>query len=558
MEQEATAFADGPTATREGGEPFDPARFDRMAEEVFKPCYSLIAQQILRRTGVMRGSCADIGCGGGHLGAAIQAMTSFRMTYVDVLPESIAIARGRIARLGLSDRSAFIVSSVEKLDVDNSKFDLVVSRGSIWFWDDPLASLSFLYDSLKAGGALYVGGGFGSEELSARIRREMESRDPEWSARRHRMTKGYDSAFLRALLPRLPAGRWTIHESGAEFWIQANKPPAEAGGKLDFLGYAYCPVKQAFRDLCESTIDREWRSRDVEFAAYLPAGCEIEDPWEGVHREPEAAALPDLIASVGYGDFWGAPFARNHVARGNFSARAVDGPVNRCFRRGEIVDPESRYGIYAVSPLVLLVDPVLLGGLPAPRRLTDLCDPRYRDMVCLSSSHGDVHDDSLVQLWLDGGEDAIRSLAANVSGGLHGAEIAKRAGTDHPARSAINLITWFFARSCPRRDRLAVVWPEDGTPCTPLYYTAKDGHSERLAPLIDLLEGERLGQTFAARGFPARNPNVDNKIPNGAYLRLPGWDWLRDAAPEETRATLVSAFYEAWWAAHPGRGAMCD
>lgn len=557
MEQNTTTVLDMRKKSWADGEPFDPNRFDFIAEEVYKPCYSLIAQQILRRTGVMHGSCADIGCGGGHLGAAIQAMTGFKMTYIDILPESIELARARMARLGLTHRCSFLVSAVESIDFSFLKFDLIVSRGSIWFWDNPLAELRALYDSLKPGGALYVGGGFGSEEISAEIHRIMESRSPGWTTRRDRMTKGYDSAFFRELLPNLESGQWTIYESGREFWIQANKPVAEVGGKIDFLGYAYCPVKQVFRDMCESVIEREWHAKNAAFTSYLPAGCQIEDPWVGVYREKEASALPSLIASVGYGDFWSGPFKRNHIDTKNFFVPEVDGPVNKCFHREEIVDPDSNYGIYAVSPLVLLVEPSLLRGLPIPRTLMDLCKSEYRNMIALSSSHGDVHDDSLVQLWQDGGIDAIQKFAANVKGGLHGAEIAKRAGTDNPERSAINLVTWFFVRSCPRKDKLVVVWPEDGTPCTPLYYTVKKGQSFRLRPLIELLEGEELGQIFADQGFPARNPRVDNKIPASAYLRLPGWEWQRAVAPEETRSALISAFYEAWWEAHPNRTSLC-
>jgi hypothetical protein len=47
---------------------FDALKFDRIARDVFAPVYPAIAEQIIVRTGVVRGVCLDIGCGGGYLG----------------------------------------------------------------------------------------------------------------------------------------------------------------------------------------------------------------------------------------------------------------------------------------------------------------------------------------------------------------------------------------------------------------------------------------------------------------------------------------------------------
>lgn len=46
----------------------DPHEFDRIARGVFAPVYPVIAAQILDRTGIRKGVCLDIGCGGGYLG----------------------------------------------------------------------------------------------------------------------------------------------------------------------------------------------------------------------------------------------------------------------------------------------------------------------------------------------------------------------------------------------------------------------------------------------------------------------------------------------------------
>lgn len=55
---------------------------------------------------------------------------------------------------------------------DNS-VDLVVSRGSIFFWDDPVKGLQEVYRALRPGGKAMIGGGAGSgypkEAAEARI-----------------------------------------------------------------------------------------------------------------------------------------------------------------------------------------------------------------------------------------------------------------------------------------------------------------------------------------------------------------------------------------------------
>ena len=91
------------------GKPYDPNGFDSIAEEIYKPCYSMIGQQIMRRTGISGGDCADIGSGGGHLGIALQSMGNFRVTFVDILPEAIEIARKRSDSLGFAEKNSFAV-----------------------------------------------------------------------------------------------------------------------------------------------------------------------------------------------------------------------------------------------------------------------------------------------------------------------------------------------------------------------------------------------------------------------------------------------------------------
>ncbi len=70
--------------------------FDKIAREVFAPIYPVIAEQIIARTGINKGCCLDIGCGGGYLGLALAQITELEMVLFDELAEMLDLAQGYI------------------------------------------------------------------------------------------------------------------------------------------------------------------------------------------------------------------------------------------------------------------------------------------------------------------------------------------------------------------------------------------------------------------------------------------------------------------------------
>ena len=49
----------------------DARQFDEVARTLFAPVYPLIADQIIQYTGITSGTCLDVGCGPGYLGAGL-------------------------------------------------------------------------------------------------------------------------------------------------------------------------------------------------------------------------------------------------------------------------------------------------------------------------------------------------------------------------------------------------------------------------------------------------------------------------------------------------------
>ena len=152
-------------------------KYDIIAREVFAPVYPLIAVQIISRTGVIRGTCLDIGCGSGYIGAALAGKTDLFIRFFDESSDMLEIARQTITENGLAGRADVLRGDVTAIPLPGDTIDLAVSRGSVFFWDDLVRSLSEIHRVLAPGGWAYIGGGFGSRALTKSIIAQMAERN---------------------------------------------------------------------------------------------------------------------------------------------------------------------------------------------------------------------------------------------------------------------------------------------------------------------------------------------------------------------------------------------
>lgn len=126
--------------------------FDDIAEQVFYPIYDVIAQDLLEETGIVSGSMLDVGCGGGHLGFAVMGKSDLTGDFVDINATAVRLAEERSKRLGVWERSRFYRADVVSLPFEDQSFDLVISRGSMFFWEDQERAFSEILRVLKPGG----------------------------------------------------------------------------------------------------------------------------------------------------------------------------------------------------------------------------------------------------------------------------------------------------------------------------------------------------------------------------------------------------------------------
>lgn len=125
------------------------------------PIYPLIAQQILDDYQITAGKCLDIGTGHGFLGIELAKITELEIYFVDLDPEALDMARKNAAANELKNPVHFVGADVTALPFEDNFADLVISRGSLWFWKDQVKGLQEINRVLKTGGVAFAGGGLG-------------------------------------------------------------------------------------------------------------------------------------------------------------------------------------------------------------------------------------------------------------------------------------------------------------------------------------------------------------------------------------------------------------
>ena len=195
--------------------------FDRIAREVFFPVYPSIAKQIIASTGITKGCCLDIGTGGGYLGIAIAKITDLDILLLDKSQRILDIATQNIIDAGLETRIRVVAGDVHDIPLSNGSMDLVISRGSVFMWEDKAQAFREIYRVLCLGGIAYVGGGLGSIEIRKQIEAKMKENGREWPDR-NRIAEDRTGLYRQGLKD---AGivDCSVTKSDVGTWIQIHK-----------------------------------------------------------------------------------------------------------------------------------------------------------------------------------------------------------------------------------------------------------------------------------------------------------------------------------------------
>ena len=196
---------------------------DKIAKTIFAPVYPAIAENIVSRFGIAEGTCVDIGSGPAALSIALAKASKMKVFALDLNPFSGPIAQGNILAASVNDRVKSVLGSVDRMPFGNNFADLVVSRGSFFFWPDLEAAFNEIYRILKPGGQTYIGGGFGSPQIKRDVFAQMAKEYPEWEATRAERFSATKTDNLDKVLKRSIVPHHEFIRGEAEFWINFSK-----------------------------------------------------------------------------------------------------------------------------------------------------------------------------------------------------------------------------------------------------------------------------------------------------------------------------------------------
>jgi len=123
--------------------------------------YPLLADQVINDYGVKSGKCLDIGAGPGLWGIELAKKTRLEVVAMDLSPKMCEIANKMAREHGVAKRVKAQHADVHEIPFTDNYFDLIISKGSLIFWDQPVEAFKEIYRVLKPKGVTFIGIGDG-------------------------------------------------------------------------------------------------------------------------------------------------------------------------------------------------------------------------------------------------------------------------------------------------------------------------------------------------------------------------------------------------------------
>jgi SAM-dependent methyltransferase len=150
--------------------------------------YGTVAQDVIDFCGSFGGRVwVDLGSGAGGLGLAmLEKLSEGTMVLMDPSTDALRRALESAQERRLSARTVTVLGSAESIPLPDGSVDVVVSRGSFYFWQDRAQGLREIWRVLRPGGRAMIGGGLGSrypqwarQEFIRRKRESATAKGPE-------------------------------------------------------------------------------------------------------------------------------------------------------------------------------------------------------------------------------------------------------------------------------------------------------------------------------------------------------------------------------------------
>lgn len=196
--------------------------FIDVAENIFKDIYPQIAKNIMAFYKKQSGTVVEIGCGSAILSRSLYNFGNYRIFALDLELDMILSAKKFIEKENKSTILP-IVANVEAIPFKSNFADLIISRGSMFFWEDKVQAFKEIYRILKKSGITYIGGGFGNKDLKEKIHKVMSEKNPNWQNQVQERLKQTNPQIIKDILQKSNIETYKIINDESGFWIIITK-----------------------------------------------------------------------------------------------------------------------------------------------------------------------------------------------------------------------------------------------------------------------------------------------------------------------------------------------
>ncbi len=297
---------------------------------------------------------------------------------------------------------------------------------------------------------------------------------------------------------------------------------------LNLLALLPCPLKLPLQDAFENFIGNSAKDKNIKLDCLIEGNANNQLSYYGyVDQFEDIGDIPDIVISPGVNSFFHRRFIEKFIDKGYFIDAAGYIPETRLMETG-IKDPGGNYTVIAMNLLVMVADNEKMDNLDIPRRWGDLLEPCFEKQVAIRGHADFFCETTLLTIYKAYGFEGIRRLAKSVRYGWHPAQMAKTAGGGTPEAPAISVMPYFYTKTIKHKDKVTVIWPEDGAIISPVTMLVKATDSQNLRSIAAFFTGDKAGKICAGACFPSMHPGVDNKLPAEASFNWVGWDFIKN------------------------------
>ncbi|WIV13411.1 class I SAM-dependent methyltransferase [Proteiniborus sp. MB09-C3] len=153
--------------------PWNRAMYDDIVKTLVARCETIDKSLFTRDNPAV----LDIGSGPGGLSLAfLRKIPLKEISLLDLREDGLEKAKERIHKEHPNTQVHIIKADIHEIPLKESSYDLIISRGSIRFWENQEEALKEIRRILKPDGIAYIGGGRGSAAFQERRLKE----DNEW------------------------------------------------------------------------------------------------------------------------------------------------------------------------------------------------------------------------------------------------------------------------------------------------------------------------------------------------------------------------------------------